>query len=120
MITPEFVDSKITPKVSIITPAFEATRAAGLRIPTSGNLSFVKWAEEESPFTAAISAMNISGDKSTIYVDEEARYFIADGIREQAASLSVRVSPPEIRSLRERKSLAELQLLQCANEVREL
>lgn len=114
IVTPEVgSDHKVKPRVSVLTPAFEATRARQLPIPAQGNLSFYEWPEDVDPYKVAISAF--SGQQGIVYVDGAVRKFIADGLA--SAGGSVLSAPLELRSLRERKSPAELDIIRCASEV---
>jgi Xaa-Pro aminopeptidase len=112
----------IAPHVSIITPQFESSRARLLQVPTSGNVSFVEWAESENPYEAVLSVLQKARqapERRRIFVDEDIRYFLVDGLKHTAPDFTLESSPAQIRSLRERKSQAELSLLRCANEVRD-
>jgi hypothetical protein len=107
-------DGSIDAKVTILTPKFETTRAKLLSIPVP-NVTYVEWAEDENPYQIAISALSIS--EGTIFVAESSRLFISDGLQAAAPNVKVLSAPQYIRSLRERKSPAEIALLRCANEV---
>ena len=107
---------EIFPSLTIVTPRFELSRAKTLDIPSS-DVHFVTWKEDEDPYRAAFSVIQSSAAKPTIFVDEVARYFIADGLQQAARHAIVKISPGEVRALRERKSPAELAILRCANEV---
>lgn len=116
IIAPEVVsDSKIKPRISIITPKFESTRAHLLPIPAKENISYFEWAEDSSPYLTAVSGFASNGGK--IFVDGEIRKFIVDGIADVSPKNEVLSAPLEIRSLRERKSDAEIEILRCVNEV---
>lgn len=106
-------------QVLILTPQFEYTRAKLLHIPTSSNVTFIPWAESESPYKAVVSALKKRhrGQMPKIFVDEGSRFFIVDGIEQISKDFIVENSPSEIQALRESKSSAELALLRCANEV---
>jgi hypothetical protein len=113
----------ITPDVSIVTPRFESSRARLLKLPTSINVTFVEWEESEDPYKAVVSLLQKkyqAPEKRRIFMDEDTRYFLVDGIKHAARNFTVESPPARIRALRERKSQAELALLRCANEVRDL
>ena len=112
---------QLTPQVTIITPLFESSRAQLLVIPTAGNVKFVPWADDVNPYAVAISSLresvNIAKDEVSLFIDEDSRYFVAEGIKNAADGIQTEITPPEIRALREQKSPAEIALLRCANEV---
>lgn len=116
MIFPALEEANIVAKVTIITPAFEETRARQLSVP-GFDVSFVSWAEDEDPYTVALHALSALEIEGPIYVDGMMRYFIVDGLQKAAPGVRVMSAPPEVAQLRARKSQAELDLLRCANEV---
>jgi len=61
-------------------------------------------------------ADNIPSGIKTVYVDEKMRAFVWKGLQDALPSAKVEIASPAIRSLRERKSAAEIELLRCANE----
>lgn len=105
--------------MSVLTPAFEETRARLLTIPASGDVRFVAWPEEGDPYATALQEVaDASGlAEGVVFVDEAVRLFIAERLRSASSKFEVKVAPPKVRALRERKSAAELALLSCANEV---
>lgn len=113
-------DGPIEAKVTILTPKFEATRAKLLSIPAP-NVTYIEWAEDEDPYQKAVSSFSAStSTPGTIYVSESSRLFISDGLQAAIPNTKVLSAPISIRSLRESKSSAEVTLLRCANEVKEL
>lgn len=113
-------DGSIEPKVTILTPKFEATRAKLLPIPAP-NVTYIEWAEDENPYQKAVSSVSASTSASgTIYVAESSRLFISDGLQAAIPAAKVISAPLSIRRLRERKSPTEIALLRCANEVKDL
>ncbi|EJD05791.1 Creatinase/aminopeptidase [Fomitiporia mediterranea MF3/22] len=116
IITPDSESNgSVNPRVSILTPSFEATRARLLAVPAQGNVSFFEWPEDVNPYEIAVSAL--SDRTGPIYIDGGMRKFIADGLASALPNNTVLSAPLEIRSLRERKSPAEIELLRCASEV---
>lgn len=103
-------------RVTILTPAFEATRAKMLPIPSVSHIKYPVWSEDANPFAVAVSAIP-QLDNRTIFVDGAVRTFITDGLQHAAQGSSVISAPVEIRRLRERKSKEELEIMKCANEV---
>lgn len=115
IISPILEEASIVAKVTVITPAFEETRARLLPVPGI-DVSFVSWAEDEDPYIVALSTLELEPGKP-IYVDGMMRYFIVDGLQKAAPGVRVMSAPLEVTQLRARKSQAELDLLRCANEV---
>lgn len=116
IVSPEIgSDAMVKPRVAVLTPSFEATRARMLSIPAKNNVSYFEWPEDADPYEIAVSAL--SDKKGTIFVDGSIRKFIADGLATASPGSEVLSAPSEVRSLRERKSPAELDIIRCANEV---
>ncbi len=114
-------DDKVTAKVSVLTPKFEATRAKLLDIPSAP--VYVEWAEEEDPYAVAAQALGFNSTQNLgkkLYIDGSARHFHYDGFQRVLAGSGVVVTSAseEINQLRERKSGAEIDILKCVNEVR--
>jgi hypothetical protein len=110
------LEANIVAKVTVLTPAFEETRARSLSVPGI-DVSYVSWAEDEDPYTVALHALSALELEGPIYVDGMMRHFIVDGLQKAAPGVRVMSAPPEVTQLRARKSQAELDLLRCANEV---
>lgn len=102
----------VKPKVSILTPAFEATRAKLLAVPAAHDITYASWPEDADPYAIAASVIPHNG---TVFVDAAVRHFIVDGL--QSTGASVRSAPVEVRRIRERKTDAELAIMKCVNEV---
>jgi Xaa-Pro aminopeptidase len=119
IITPEIVGEHgdVRPKVSLLTPMFEAARAKLLPIPAE-HVTFAEWAEDANPYKVASSL--ISSVAGTVFVDGSIRQFIVDGLQTALPKSNVVSAPVEVRRLRERKSPAEIDLLKCANEASDL
>lgn len=114
IISPDEVDGNVAPRISILTPTFEATRAKLLPV-SSQDVSYFDWPEDSNPYDIAISSL--SSKSGTIFVDNSIRKFISDGLADAYTGGDVLSAPLEVRSLRERKSATEINLLRCANEV---
>ncbi|KAI0636809.1 peptidase M24 [Trametes polyzona] len=99
--------------ISIVTPAFEETRAKLLPIPAQAEVTYVAWPEDRNPFERALTLLP---GLSTIYVDGSVRTFITDGLQKGAPNALVANAPVEVRRLRERKSAEEIDIMKCANE----
>jgi len=118
---------KVQAKVTIVTPHFEAARAALLHIPTpatQADVVFAEWAEDGDPYELVADTI-IAPLRSTVYrptrvlVDEGARFFVVDGLATAVSKLDYQVhnTPPEVTAIRECKTEEEIQILRCANEV---
>lgn len=105
---------------TIITPAFEATRAKEnlklAHLPDSIQPSLVEWLEYESPFA---SLPQLLPSSQRVIVEQNARLFIYQGVTESLKA-KVDMAPRSIRMLRMIKSSAELDIMRCANTVTEL
>ncbi|KAH9842707.1 peptidase M24 [Rhodofomes roseus] len=108
-------NEQVHAQISILTPAFESTRAKLLSIPSNGEITYPSWPEEVNPYEVAVSAVP-QLKEGTIYVDGMLRSFVLDGLQKAAARSNVLTAPVEIRRLRERKSAEELEILKCVNE----
>jgi Xaa-Pro aminopeptidase len=82
----------------------------------AADVEFVEWAEDEDPYSKAMSILPNEGLK-TIFVDNSIRKFIVDGLQRVDPNAKVYSAPLEITQMRERKSEAELEILRCVNEV---
>ncbi|KAH9901090.1 peptidase M24 [Cubamyces lactineus] len=105
----------IRANISILTPAFEETRARLLPIPSESGVTYTAWPEDHSPFSKTLSLLPSLTDVS-IYVDGDVRTFVADGLQKAAPKAVVSNAPIGIKRLRERKSPEEIDILKCVNE----
>lgn len=127
---------KSVPLLTILTPAFEASRAKLLDLPGMNKdteVHFLEWKEEEDwaqVLMRHLDRRNGSIAQGTasfhIHFDPAVRTFIPAGIARAVAStrdsdnklkLAIDVADPRILSVRERKSAEELAVLKCGNEV---
>jgi len=120
IITPHLKDGEVHPKLSVLTPKFEATRAKLLPIPSanSSDIEWIEWPEEANPYELAVTALTEQKTGGTIFVDGSTRHFIVDGLQKALPGAWVTAPPAEIKQLRERKSKTELEIMKCAHEVR--
>ena len=124
--------SATTARIAVLTPEFEAPRARLLPVPASPahGVSYITWGDDADPYEVAVAALSVppaDGDAdpnlsdapgSTIFIDGSVRHFIVDGLTHAAPGTRIVIAPVEIRRLRERKSMDELEVLKCVNEVR--
>lgn len=99
----------------IISPAFEAKRAASVGADA---FEIREWREHESPFKLIADTLRERGTATgVVAVDESARYFIPRGIAAAAPALRVVDASPLTQQLRGRKSPAEVAIMRFANEL---
>jgi len=110
-------DASSRPNVTILTPAFEESRARLMTVPTRNPVSYATWREEVSPYEVAIHAIPSLITERPVFVDGEMRTFVLDGLSKATPSTPVLSAPVEIQRLRQRKSVRELEIMKCANEV---
>jgi Xaa-Pro aminopeptidase len=99
--------------VTVLTPAFEASRAKLLPIAAS-HVKWVAWPEYADPYATLLQALPDSVRSGPVYVDGAVRHFVATGLARAGAD--VKPAPALVRELRERKSPAEVALMACASE----
>ncbi|KAI8384301.1 peptidase M24, structural domain-containing protein [Radiomyces spectabilis] len=108
--------------MTIVTPAFEATRAREnldqAKLPPQIEPSIVEWREEDSPYDAVGTVLNETIHK--VFMETDVRLFIFDGVSKVLGNDAVEVSSKAIRTLRMVKSKAELDILRCVNHATEL
>ncbi|KAJ7074259.1 Creatinase/aminopeptidase [Mycena amicta] len=97
IVTPQRYGNDVKAKISILTPAFEATAREAA---SQSHVEWIEWAEEASPYDHVMSILPSSA--GAVFVD--------------GRNKNIHCSTYEIKRLRERKSSAELELLKCANE----
>ena len=97
-----------------ITPAFEEERAREL-------IKFGKdiraWQENESPYRVIAGILRDRGVTGKVGIEERLRFFIHDGVRQEAPSLQFVSATPVTAGCRMIKSAAEIALLQRANDI---
>jgi Xaa-Pro dipeptidase len=98
-----------------IGPGFEESRMREL-IGETPELRV--WQEDESPYALVAGLVRDRGlATARIGIEEQVRWFIADGIRRQAASATFESATPVTAGCRMHKSPAELALMQRANDI---
>jgi Xaa-Pro aminopeptidase len=110
-------DASLRPNVTILTPSFEESRARLIIIPTWNSVSYAAWREEDSPYKVAVGAIPSLSAEGPVFVDGEMRTFVLDGLSKATRLTPVLPAPVEIQRLRQRKSVRELEIMRCANEV---
>jgi len=110
-------DSSLRPNVTILTPSFEESRVKLMTIPSRKPVSYATWREEVNPYEVAVNAIPSLAAEGPVFVDGEMRTFVLDGLSKAAPSVPVLSAQVEIQRLRQRKSVRELEIMRCANEV---
>lgn len=119
--------------LSVLTPAFEASRAKLLDFPgldREKEVEFSEWREEENwaevlvrYLTKGVEAKGYDSSRLKLHFDPAVRSFISAGIAHALVGsdtdiqISMDVADPKVLSVRERKSSEEIAVLRCANEV---
>lgn len=109
---------------TIVTPAFEATRALKsleqAQLPSTIRPDVVEWLEYNSPFDTIKTVLDQQKTERVI-VEQNARLFIYQGVSDvMKDTTQVIMAPRSIRMLRMVKSQAELDIMRCACTVTEL
>ena len=101
--------------LGFVCPAFEEARAREL-IPADAEVRV--WQEDENPYAVIADILRSRGvATSTIGVESETRYFVADGVELAAPAASFRSGDPVTVGCRSIKSPAELALMQRASDI---
>ena len=116
----------------------QSERTFGVVIPAKGDLAYVcpkfeeerarelikfgndvrTWEEHESPYKLIVQIVRDRGvQHRRIGIEERVRFFIADGVRKEAAAMEIVVATPVTAGCRIYKSPAEIALMQRANDV---
>jgi Xaa-Pro dipeptidase len=105
----------VTGELAYVTPAFEEERAREL---TKFSNDVRIWQEDESPYAVVANILRDRGIATgKVGVEEQVRFFIADGIRQAAPQLEFALATPVTAGGRMYKSPAEIALMQRANDI---
>ena len=101
--------------IRYVCPAFEEAR---FREQITIGSKVYAWQEDENPYQLIANAIKDSGMVSgTIGIEENVRFFIADGIRKAAPNLNCVSGDPVTIPCRLIKSAAEIKLMQIASDI---
>jgi Xaa-Pro dipeptidase len=101
--------------VKYVCPAFEEPR---LREQITIGKDVLAWQEDESPYKLIVTILKDAGiSEGMIGIEEQTRFFIADGIRKEAPQLNLVSGDSVSAACRLIKSPAELALMQKASEI---
>ncbi len=102
-------------EVKYVCPAFEHDR---LQEQIIIGKEIYAWQEDESPYLQVANIFKDAGiTAGTIGIEERLRFFILDGIRKAAPNLSFESGDPVVLPCRMIKSVAEISLMQKANDI---
>ena len=103
--------------IAYVCPKFEEDRARELIVPAFGE-EVRCWEEHESPYAVIVSIVKDRGvQHHTIGMEERVRFFIANGVKKEAAGFDVVDATPVTAGCRMIKSAAEIALMQKASDV---
>jgi len=98
-----------------VCPGFEENRAREL---VGANSDVRVWQEDQSPYALVAQILRDRGIASgRVGVEERLRFFIADGVRQEARSATFVSAAPVVTGCRMIKSPAEIALMQRTNDV---
>jgi Xaa-Pro dipeptidase len=98
-----------------ICPAFEEARAREL---TGSDADIRTWQEDESPYRLIAQALKDRGlATGRVGVEERLRFFIFNGVRQEARAVEYLSADPVTAGCRMIKSAAEIALMQRANDM---
>ncbi len=101
--------------VKYVCPAFEEPR---LREQITIGKDVLAWQEDESPYKLIVTILKDAGiSEGMVGIEEQTRFFIADGIRKEARQLNLVSGDSVSAACRLIKSPAELALMQKASEI---
>jgi Xaa-Pro dipeptidase len=102
-------------ELAFVCPGFEEARAREL---IRGASDVRVWQEDESPYARVAQILRERGANSgRIGVEERLRFFIYDGVRQEAPSATFVSATPVTTGCRRLKSPAELALMQRASDI---
>lgn len=98
----------------VVTPFFEGP---SIREQMTFGEDVRTWHEDENPFAVIVDFIGQQEDGQVVGVEETARYFLVDGVKQIAPALALQSGADITRGCRMFKSPAELALMQLANDV---
>jgi Xaa-Pro dipeptidase len=102
-------------ELAYVCPKFEEERAREL---IKFGTDVRTWEEHESPYKLIVQIVRDRGlEHRRIGMEERVRFFIADGVRKEAAGMEIVDATPVTAGCRIYKSPAEIALMQRANDV---
>ena len=105
----------VSGELAYFTPAFEEERAREL---TKFSNDVRIWQEDESPYSLIAGILRDRGIATArVGVEEQVRFFLADGVRQAAPQIEYTLATPVTAGCRMFKSAAEIALMQRANDI---
>ena len=103
-------------EIGWVCPKFEEERARELI--SMGKEDIRTWEEDESPYKRVVEILKDRGVRTgTVGIEERVRFFLYDGIRNEAPAVKYVSATPITAGCRMFKSPAELALMQIANDI---
>ncbi|HLB35953.1 MAG TPA: Xaa-Pro peptidase family protein [Gemmatimonadales bacterium] len=104
----------------LVCPAFEEDRAREQvqESPLAGDMDFLTWQEDESPYALVADGMRARGGASgRLGIEETVRYLFSDGVAQAAPALALVSGTPVTAGCRGVKDAHEIALMRLASEV---
>lgn len=98
----------------IVAPAFEEGKLRELMVM---DMEVRTWQEHESPFALIAGVLDDRGVEGPIGLERTARFFVADGLRNDAPGREIVSASSVVGALRQIKSPHEIELMQAANAI---
>ncbi len=98
----------------VVAPAFEEGKLRELMVM---EMEVRTWQEHESPFALIAGVLDDRGVQGPIGLERTTRFFVADGLRRDAAGRELVSAAPVVSALRQIKSPREIELMQAANDI---
>ncbi|WVQ79581.1 hypothetical protein IAT38_001681 [Cryptococcus sp. DSM 104549] len=107
------------PRVTLLTPAFEALRASLIHLPedVKERATWVEWREDQSPYAVLADVLGAETEVEAFFLDGMARQFVCEGLRAVLREETGEGVKTDVGLIRERKDVREVWLLRCANQM---
>lgn len=99
---------------AVITPAFEESK---LREVMVMEMEVRTWHEHESPYRLISGVLDTRGVTGSIGLERTVRFFVADGLKQNAPKRALVSASSIVSALRRIKSAREIALMQAANDI---
>ena len=99
---------------AIVTPAFEESKLRELMVM---EMEVRTWHEHESPYRLISGVLDSRGVKGGIGLERTVRFFVADGLKQDAPKWGLVSASSIVSALRRIKSAREIELMQVANDI---
>ncbi len=99
---------------AIVTPSFEESKLRELMVM---EMEVRTWHEHESPYRLISGVLDSRGVKGGIGLERTVRFFVADGLKQDAPKWGLVSASSIVSALRRIKSAREIELMQVANDI---